>query len=229
MNKFSDVLEATKETVNPDKLSDIETNSSMSDVDVENFWKSEFANAMDSMEMDPYERLVSETYGRDEDEINIEFDFDDQLLQILDRFRPENWADKTEAQRVKDAEEVIQNVGERLGLDRVPTLSLYDGENDDYGSFDSKKNEISINRNHLDDPSETLNTIAHELRHAYQRFRSDKLETWEDNLYNFNYENYIAPLSLPGGKYLYITDYYGQYVEADARAFANKFMEAIKS
>ena len=229
MNKFSDVLEATKEAVKPDKLSDIETNSSMSDLDVENFWKSEFAKAMDSMEMDPYERLVSETYGRDEDEIDIEVDFDDQLLQILDRFRPEGWVDKTEAQRVKDAEELIQSEGEKLGLDRVPTLSLYDGDSDDYGRFDSKKNEISINRNQFDDPSETLNTIVHELRHAYQRYRADKLETWEDNLYNFNYENYIAPLSLPGGKYLYITDYYGQYVEADARAFANKFMEAINS
>ena len=228
MNKFSDVSEITKETVTPDKLSGIETNSSMSDLEVDNFWKVEFANIKDDIEMDPYERLISETYGRDESEINPEFDFDDQLLQILDRFRPENWADKTEAQRIKDAEEIIQNVGEKLELDRVlPTLSLYDGNDDDYGSFYSKSNEISINKNHLDDPSETLNTLMHELRHAYQRSRADKLETWEDSLYNFNYENYIAPLPLPGGKYLYIKDYYDQYVEADARAFANKFTEAI--
>ena len=42
-----------------------------------------------------------------------------------------------------------------------------------------------------------------------------------------SYENYISPLPLPGGGYLFFVDYFNQYVEVDARAFANLFTEAM--
>ena len=41
-------------------------------------------------------------------------------------------------------------------------------------------------------------------------------------------DNYISPLPLPGGGWLFFTDYQDQYVEVDARAFANLFTEAMK-
>ena len=48
-------------------------------------------------------------------------------------------------------------------------------------------------------------------------------ETWQDTLYKLNFENYISPISLADGKYLFFTDYQDQLVEAEARAFANIF------
>ena len=125
--------------------------------------------------------------------------------------------------------EVLQKTADRLGMKKAPDVILYEGALDDCGGYSPESNEISLNRNLFSNPVETLNTAMHELRHAFQRFRADKPETWEDKLCAFNYENYITPLPLPDGNYLYYMDYQGQYVEVDARAFANKVTEALKA
>lgn len=46
-------------------------------------------------------------------------------------------------------------------------------------------------------------------------------------LYKVNFDNYVSTRSLPGGGYLFFVDYLNQYVEVDARAFANLFTEAM--
>ena len=73
-----------------------------------------------------------------------------------------------------------------------------------------------------------MNTIAHEVRHAYQHMRADVLDTWKDALFKVNFDNYISPLPLLGGGWLFFVDYMDQYVEVDARAFANLFTEAMR-
>lgn len=229
MIRFSDVNGAQKEISATEKLNSIETPSQMSDLEVDSFWKAEFANARDSVELDPYERLLSESFNRSEEEINIDFNFDEILLTALESFRAENWDAMDETQRMAAIKEVLQKTADRLGMDKAPDIALYDGALDDCGAYNPDTNKISLNRNLFSDPVETLNTAVHELRHAFQRFRADKLEIWEDKLYAFNFENYIAPLPLPDGNYLYFTDYLGQFVEVDARAFANKFTEALKA
>ena len=228
MIRFSDVDGAPKEISAPEKMNIIESANQMSDFEVDSFWKAEFANARDSMEMDPYERLLSESFNRSEDEINIDFGIDEKLLADLESFRAENWDAMDEIQRMAAIKEVLQKAVDRMGMNKTPEIALYDGALDDYGAYNPDTNEISLNRNLFNDPIETLNTAMHELRHAFQRFRADKLETWEDKLHAFNLGNYIQPLPLPDGNYLYYTDYYGQFVEVDARVFANKFTEALK-
>ena len=59
-------------------------------------------------------------------------------------------------------------------------------------------------------------------------YRAGLLETREDALYRVNLDNYISPIPLLGGGWLFFTDYQDQYVEVDARAFANLFTEAMK-
>lgn len=98
---------------------------------------------------------------------------------------------------------------------------------DAYGCYDPKDNTITLNSQFLSDPVELVNTIAHETRHAYQFMRADKLETREDALFKVGNDNYISPIPLSSGGWLNYTDYYNQYVEVDARVFANKCMEAI--
>ena len=72
---------------------------------------------------------------------------------------------------------------------------------------------ISINRLYCDNPIELVDTLTHELRHAYQNERAEILETWQDAIYKFNFDNYITPIPLPKGGYLCFMDYYNQYVE----------------
>ena len=103
MIRFSDVDGAPKEISAPEKLNIIESANQMSDFEVDSFWKAEFANARDSMEMDPYERLLSESFNRSEDEINIDFGIDEKLLADLESFRAENWDAMDEIQRMADA------------------------------------------------------------------------------------------------------------------------------
>ena len=75
----------------------------------------------------------------------------------------------------------------------------------------------------LDRPDLLRDVIPHEMRHAYQHQRSDLQETRQDELYRINFDNYISPVPLPDGKYLFFTDYQDQLVEAEARAFASLF------
>ena len=96
-----------------------------------------------------------------------------------------------------------------------------------YGNYNSENNMVNLNRKYFDDPCEIANTLTHELRHAFQEYRAEILDTWEDALYRVNLENYISPLPLPGGGWLFFTDYMNQYVEVDARAFANLFSQYL--
>lgn len=50
------------------------------------------------------------------------------------------------------------------------------------------KNKVEINRSTMDDPQEVVDTVAHELRHAYQHQRAGLQETWQDMLYKINFE-----------------------------------------
>lgn len=229
MIRFSDVNGAPKEIDTLEKFNNIEMPNQMSDLEVESFWKKEFANAGDAVEIDPYDRLLSESFNRSEEEINVDFNVDEKLLPALESFRAENWDAMDETQRMVSIKEVLQKTADRLGMDKAPDVVLYEGALEDCGAYNPDTNKISLNGNLFSDPIETLNTAVHELRHAFQRFRAEKLETWEDKLYAFNFDYYIDPIPLPDGNYLYFTDYLGQFVEADARAFANKFTEALKA
>ena len=68
-----------------------------------------------------------------------------------------------------------------------------------------------------------LNTISHELRHAYQDQRAMNPETEMDYKYLANLNNYVSPLFTETGECMLYIDYQDQLVEAEARAFANLF------
>lgn len=178
------------------------------------------------IEVEPYDEVFDEIWDWDEDDIPIDFDIDDDLQHALEDFQSDNWNDMSEADRMSAAEYVKDLVSENLGLENAPELKLYDGEEGDFGAFDPESNTIVLNSKYLNDPVETLDTITHELRHAYQHYRADINETDEDAMYKKNFEWYI-PAQLSETGYVSFMDYYGQYVEADARAFADYFKEAL--
>ena len=198
----------------------------MSDQEAADFISKEFETAHDVAEFDTYDKLLLEIFNRSEDELSIDFSISDKIKSLLENFSFDRWESMSEAEKISAIKELAKTVGEALGLDKLPTIEISDGD-DAYGFYDPKNNTITLNSKYFTDPVELVNTLTHELRHAYQHMRAELLETWEDALYKVNFDNYISPVPLPGGGWLFFVDYFDQYVEVDARVFANKFTEAM--
>lgn len=82
---------------------------------------------------------------------------------------------------------------------------------------------MELNKALLKDPVELVDTVAHEMRHAYQNLRAENPQSINDLKYKYNYDNYVSPIRLSIGKYLLFNEYQDQFVEAEARAFAKLF------
>jgi hypothetical protein len=169
--------------------------------------------------------MISEIFGVDKDEIVLDFEIDDETKELLGKFKVNNWEQLSEADRETLVSELISTISNKLGMDETPTLRFFEDSISKCGAFVWGDNTIEINKNIFSDPEKVVNTVSHEVRHAYQYERAQKNETYTDKLYKLNFENYISPVMLPDGKYLFFTDYQDQYIEAEARAFANLFSE----
>lgn len=163
------------------------------------------------------EDLLSDIFGVDADKFVFDFDFfDPEILSILDKFKDPAWNEKTDNEKLEIVKALIKVIGEKLGLTELPILELFDGEPFECGAFNAGNNVLKINKELLKDPKELVNTIAHELRHAYQNMRAMIGETYQDFLYLLNFIYYVTPE-------MGFSDYEDQLVEAEARAFANMF------
>lgn len=227
MIRFSDNIDSSK-IDKVEKNSEIRPSNSMTDKDVNLFWKSEFQKVRDAMNVDNYDVQLSDVFNCSEDEIGVEFNIDDSIISTLEQFSNEKWDKLDDKERLSVIFKLVEQIAERLDIKDVPKISIYDSEGNSYGYYNPIDNTINLNKFYFNYPYELINTVAHEMRHAYQEQRAGILETKEDALFKLNLDNYISPVPLPGGGWLFFTDYQDQYVEADARAFANLFTEAMK-
>lgn len=131
----------------------------------------------------------------------------------------------TDREKVEAIKELAAVIGKKLGIEENPEIQFYNGRDGSCGFYVSGENKVEINWNTMDDSREVVDTVAHEMRHAYQCQRASLQETWQDMLYKINFENYISPIPLADKKYLFFTDYQDQLVEVEARAFANIFTD----
>ncbi|MCI9142702.1 MAG: hypothetical protein HFH87_08780 [Lachnospiraceae bacterium] len=228
MIKVSDITEVSVKTDIIEKYKNIKPDKEMTAQEADDFWNSEFAKVQEEVDATLYDGILSEVFNRCEDDININFDVDDKLMSILDKFKSEDWDVMNEEQQLSVLTELTQEVGEKLGLDKIPTISVFEDTSGVYGRYDPVNNVVNLNKNYFNDSSEVVNTLTHELRHAFQILRAERLETWEDVLYRVNLDNYISPVHLPGGGWLFFTDYMDQYMEVDARKFAKLFAEVME-
>ncbi len=206
---------------------EIKPENDMSENEVSDFINSEFEKAHNESDEYLYGLLLSEVFGRSESEINIDFKMSDRIASILENFQHGKWQDLDDDERIMIIKDYADEIGKGLGLDRIPNIEISD-ENEPQGSYDYETNTITINRKDIDNPYEIVDTIPHELRHAYQHMRAEIMDTYEDILYKINFDNYLTPKQLMDGSWLFFTDYYDQYVEVDARAFAKIFTETLK-
>ena len=146
---------------------------------------------------------------------------------ILNDFKDESWATKDEATRKANIRELSDYVINDLGLTNPPSINYYYREPDEDGTiscgfYRPGDNSININTYTMDDSRETADTVAHEMRHAWQRQRAANPQTDEDRAFanNLRPGNYIRHEVNPLG-------YYRQPVERDARQYAEGIVRRI--
>lgn len=189
------------------------------------FWNKIFDNketAADAFELSD-EEIISEIYDRDENE--FEFDFDANSPEIKDALLPfekSTWEKLTELEKATAIDNLTNILSDKLSLSEKPIVEFFEDNKNNCGCYVSGENKIRINKNNFDNPNEVVDTIAHEMRHAYQYERANIGETYMDILYRYNFANYIEPVKVDK-KYVNFTDYQNQLVEAEARAFAKLF------
>jgi hypothetical protein len=215
----------TNEPPSPLEYHDIKTADSITKEQAFDFLDNIFADFADGQEVNNIDEdtLITEIFGRSEDEFTFDFEIDDDIQTVLDKFSSDNWENISEAERKACIAELSSLIAEKLGLHAVPEIRYFDGAENACGTYNQQDNSIGINRNLFSEPQEIVDTLAHEMRHAYQYQCALNPETPLDLLYKCNFEYYISPIQLADGKYLLFIDYQDQLIEAEARAFASLF------
>lgn len=228
MIRFSDISSGSSGIENLENHTEIKTPDKSSLQEIDSFWKSEFEKAHREAMLEPYEKLLEEIFNVSEDDISIDYEVSDQVKEILSDFKLINWLTLNENKRLDTINKLVDTVSDELGITDKPKVVLTTESIDFFGAYDPQKNTIILNRTGFINPKELVDTITHELRHAYQHMRAEKLETHEDALFRVNLENYISPEQNGDGEFINFYEYQNQYVEVDAMAFADKFTEAMK-
>lgn len=201
---------------------EIESSDGFSVEDSMSFWDDELNNKYQEYE-ENYSEYLTELYNRSEDEFNYNIEVDDELKDSVAKFESENWSQMNDGEKKDAIKDTMSHIAKNLDLSTIPKLKFYkDGLGPD-GYYNPYNNHLNINieKTFLSDSKELLNTLVHELRHAFQHERADKLETKEDALFRCNMDNYIDP-----DKSFYAYD--NQYVEVEARAYTAVFIKSYE-
>jgi len=205
---------------------DIKSVDSLSADKVRGFWDKLFGKK-ETYKPDENDNYFSEVFGRTSDEFQFDFEMGLELRNGLEKFNYARWGILSERERITTIKDFASSLSEKLGLENPPRIEFFTGPQDSCGAYNFGTNTITLNRTLLYDPVEAVDTIAHETWHAYQHQRASAMETRQDYLYKLNFDNYVSPVPLGDGKYLFFPDYQEQLVEAEARAFASIFREEV--
>ena len=146
----------------------------------------------------------------------------------IPELRYENWVELNGEQRVAALNELEQQVAEIAMRDPMDVQMAAFEKDTLMGTFDGTTLRIadhSLMDNSYDGYTETLNTLLHEGRHAYQDYNlyverveqsQELVDSWKVNNVDLGYDNGDRLIFKDRG-YL---EYYTQRVEVDARGFA---------
>lgn len=223
MIKFGDVSSELQKNSLEDTnaYKEIKPQEALSKEMADDYWDNLFENEIETPEFD--DELLFSVFDRSEDEFDFDFEISDDIIELLQKIKGSEWAYLDDAEKADTIEALSDKISEMLGLKERPDISYYDADKNDCGVYNQATHSVELNRSLLNDPDELIDTIAHELRHAYQHQKAMILESELDLLYRVNFDNYISPLPLGDGKFLFFTDYQDQLVEVEARAFAKQF------
>lgn len=153
----------------------------------------------------------------------------------IPELRYENWVELNGEQRVAALNELEQQVAEIAMRDPMDVQMAAFEKDTLMGTFDGTTLRIadhSLMDNSYDGYTETLNTLLHEGRHAYQDYNlyverveqsQELVDSWKVNNVDLGYDNGDRLIFKDRG-YL---EYYTQPVEVDARVFAETVINEI--
>jgi hypothetical protein len=142
--------------------------------------------------------------------------------KTLSDFRPANWEQQNLDDKKQSIEQLANYHADILGIDNKPGVSYYNNRDPrDFGGYSPSANVLSINEDNLGDGPETVDTVSHEYRHAYQRQRSENPENERDFMFQDNFRNYTKPEED-------YEEYKNQILERDAREYAQRFKDYPK-
>lgn len=145
--------------------------------------------------------------------------------EVVKQFSEDKWADMTDYEKRIMIEKMRDMISDQLGLREKPGIRYYNSsdKNSGCGYYSDRSNTININEHYMNGniknpASEMLDTIAHELRHAYQY---QNLGIDEVSRSYINYVEYKPRL----GNW---DAYYYQKCEVDSRHFAELWVQVLK-
>ena len=153
----------------------------------------------------------------------------------IPELRYENWVELNGEQRVAALNELEQQVAEIAMRDPMDVQMAVFEKDTLMGTFDGTTLRIadhSLMDNSYDGYTETLNTLLHEGRHAYQDYNlyverveqnRELVDSWKVNNVDLGYDNGDRLIFKDRG-YL---EYYTQPVEVDARVFAETVINEL--
>ena len=146
----------------------------------------------------------------------------DEIRNALNGFSNTNWEEMMkifQSGKTEDVDRFWDEFSNRVidlvcpicheyGIDDIPPINFYSDipdHNSDYGFYNPQSGYLEINTKYIfqpvpqgiNIPHELVDTIAHELRHAYQHQRVCKMENYMDFLYVYNWTN---------GRYIYASE-----------------------
>ncbi len=199
--------------------------TSISKDEAKTFWDNVFqASPFDEIANLTDEELISIIFDRSEDEFSFEFAVDDELKDIISDYC-ENWGNFSDEEKKEAISVLVAKISHRLELKETPDIRYYDDDSLSYGAYNQYSNTIELNESKLDSFGDVIDTIPHELRHAYQNQCAKNPQTTTDVLYKINFDNYIVPEKNWDGSHKNYFEYYNQLVEVEARAFAKLFSD----
>ena len=144
--------------------------------------------------------------------------------EVLEFFEPETYEQLFDDEKAFVIDMLKEKLVEELQLENPPEIVFADLEDDaTKGSYAPELNAIVINTNILQDGGQVRNTMAHEMRHAWQHERAEQpeeMQTTFDKALKENFDNYVSPEDN-------YRAYRSQLVEMDAREFASGLVEEM--
>lgn len=143
--------------------------------------------------------------------------------KLLSNFSEEEWNSMSLSERKENIQELANYIAKELGLEQTPEVTFYYSDSDyTYGAFNKGTYTVKINTYYFDSAdswSKVVETLSHELRHAWQYWYAQIEPT---NPISDSFNHYKSS-SVYG-----FDEYWEQLCEVDARDYGAKWTELLK-
>nr|WP_325214186.1 hypothetical protein [uncultured Oscillibacter sp.] len=138
------------------------------------------------------------------------------------------WSKASVDERKVILKNYLADLAKIYGVSVSSEINFYDGKNSTRGTYSHSKRLVSINENYLTraDSYQIMQTVIHEMRHAYQHSAVDDPDSYEVSAETIRQwkENFSNYRSTGDGKTTY-EEYVSQPVEYDAKNFAKQYTD----